>query len=285
MRRLLLIALLVLLGGYAAIAFLRGPARPFTAALLGAQQNEEAQGPSFTDDKDRDGLSDAKERIYGTDPQRADTDEDGYADGEEVRRGFDPTTAGPAKISENANLIGNLTVQYFEWARTVAKAEDPQLNDEAVQQFLTAEGLTRIPVPDVAESELVSAEENGPDALTKYFSALTAVRMPDTTASYLDLADEVVRNQKSDILDSVLGGLVETYETLRKIPVPQEAREIHREQLAFLKALRNLFSDLYSIDRDPVMLVRDIGWGNDLLQRSADLEQKRQTLLQTIANE
>ncbi|OHA49337.1 MAG: hypothetical protein A2991_01430 [Candidatus Terrybacteria bacterium RIFCSPLOWO2_01_FULL_58_14] len=285
MRRLLFIALIIILGGYAAVAFLRGPARPFTAALLGAQQNEETKGPSFDADQDRDGLSDAKERIYGTDPQRDDTDGDGYADGEEVRRGFDPTATGSAKIAENANLMANLTVQYFEWARTVAKAEDPQLNDEAVQQFLNAEGLTRIPVPDVAENEIVSADQNGPEALRQYFTALTGVRMPDTTASYLDLADEVVRTQKSDILDNVLGGLVETYEAVRKIPVPQEARAVHREQLAFLKALRNLFSDLYAIDRDPVMLMRDIAWGNDLLQRSADLEQKRQTLLQTIANE
>lgn len=44
-------------------------------------------------DSDRDGLSDAAERRYGTDPGDPDTDKDGLLDGIEVRRGSDPTTA------------------------------------------------------------------------------------------------------------------------------------------------------------------------------------------------
>lgn len=42
-------------------------------------------------DRDKDGLSDFKERyVYGTNPANPDTDLDGYTDLEEVRNGFDP---------------------------------------------------------------------------------------------------------------------------------------------------------------------------------------------------
>lgn len=47
-------------------------------------------------DPDNDGLTNAEERFYGTDPQKSDTDNDGYKDGEEVRSGYNPL--GPGKL-------------------------------------------------------------------------------------------------------------------------------------------------------------------------------------------
>ncbi len=43
-----------------------------------------------TVDTDGDGLTDAEERLLGTNPALVDTDGDGFSDGEEVRNGFDP---------------------------------------------------------------------------------------------------------------------------------------------------------------------------------------------------
>lgn len=47
-------------------------------------------------DSDGDGLTDAQEKIYGTDPNNPDTDGDGYLDGEELINGYDPN--GPGKL-------------------------------------------------------------------------------------------------------------------------------------------------------------------------------------------
>lgn len=47
-----------------------------------------------TADPDGDNLTNAEERFYGTDPQKADTDGDGYKDGEEVRSGYNPLGTG-----------------------------------------------------------------------------------------------------------------------------------------------------------------------------------------------
>lgn len=53
-------------------------------------------------DADHDGLSDAEEVIFGTDPNKADTDGDGYPDGAEVLSLYDP--AGPGKITANPHV-------------------------------------------------------------------------------------------------------------------------------------------------------------------------------------
>lgn len=58
-----------------------------------------AGGADDTADPDGDNLTNAEERFYGTDPQKADSDDDGYKDGEEVRAGYNPL--GPGKLDSD----------------------------------------------------------------------------------------------------------------------------------------------------------------------------------------
>jgi hypothetical protein len=44
-------------------------------------------------DSDEDGLTDADEIGYGTDPDNADSDDDGFSDGDEIAQGADPLSA------------------------------------------------------------------------------------------------------------------------------------------------------------------------------------------------
>lgn len=47
-------------------------------------------------DTDNDGLTDREEvKVYKTDPRNADTDADGYLDGQEVKGGYNPNGSGP----------------------------------------------------------------------------------------------------------------------------------------------------------------------------------------------
>lgn len=53
-----------------------------------------------TTDPDGDGLTDAEEVIYHTDPLNADTDHDSFFDGDEVINGYSPLAAGNVKMNE-----------------------------------------------------------------------------------------------------------------------------------------------------------------------------------------
>jgi hypothetical protein len=57
---------------------------------------------SVVADDDKDGLSNAEEAIFGTDPNKADTDGDSYLDGAEVLNLYDPASAG--KITANPHI-------------------------------------------------------------------------------------------------------------------------------------------------------------------------------------
>ena len=57
-----------------------------------------------TVDSDADGLTDAEEKIIGTDPNKADTDGDGYSDLAELKSSYDPLVPG-AKVSSSSKML------------------------------------------------------------------------------------------------------------------------------------------------------------------------------------
>jgi len=81
--------------------FLGGMATPTDDKINSATSTEFIAGTSTEPidaniDSDNDGLTDAQEKIYGTDPHNPDTDGDGYLDGAEVKAGYNPK--GPGKL-------------------------------------------------------------------------------------------------------------------------------------------------------------------------------------------
>jgi hypothetical protein len=287
MKRLFLVLLVGGLAVWGLIAVLRGPGREFTAAILGdnpeaAQNTEAPRADSFVRDSDQDGLSDGKEKIYGTDERKADTDGDGIRDGDETRNGTDPTVHGESLVRDSAALMENLTIRYFVWARDFVGFADPQLNDDAVRRFLDAEGVTTLQLPTVTDAELKLIEDNSDDAVRAYFEALARIQLPNSTAAYTDLAEEVIQSQQSAVLDDVLVGFDLTIASLRAVPTPPKLAEVHRQQVALLKALKNLFVDLYRIEGDPVLLVRDIAWGQQIFTRSVEVDRDRRLIAEPI---
>jgi len=81
-------------------------------------------------DSDCDGLTNAEEKLYGTDPNNPDTDGDGYSDGVEVKSGYDPLKPAPGdKIAtgENTSAVSNQA--------NAADANTPTLTDNYLQDF------------------------------------------------------------------------------------------------------------------------------------------------------
>jgi hypothetical protein len=95
-------------------------------------------------DSDQDGLSNAEEKIYGTDPNKADTDGDGYTDGAEVKSGYDPLKPAPgdkiiqdksaetvsAVTSKNVSGENNSSTEKINAASQTAVAEKINLTDK-----------------------------------------------------------------------------------------------------------------------------------------------------------
>ena len=64
-------------------------------AVFAFAENNSSTDKNIFLDSDQDGLTNAEEKMYGTDPYKADTDGDGYSDGVEVRSGYDPLKPAP----------------------------------------------------------------------------------------------------------------------------------------------------------------------------------------------
>ncbi len=64
-------------------------------------------------DLDRDGLTDAEEKVLGTDPRRTDTDGDGYSDRLEIENGFSPLNPAPQQTLKK--IIINIKKQQLSY--------------------------------------------------------------------------------------------------------------------------------------------------------------------------
>jgi hypothetical protein len=67
----------------------------FGGFFIASADEESTSKYSIFEDADQDGLSDAEEATFGTDPSKRDTDGDGYSDGVEIESGYDPKIAAP----------------------------------------------------------------------------------------------------------------------------------------------------------------------------------------------
>lgn len=86
-------------------------------------------------DMDEDGLSDAWEIKFRTNPMQADTDGDGFTDGQEVEAGFNPARAGNEKLDISLHL--NLKEQKLDY----------RLNNLTWKSFSVSTGKASMPTP------------------------------------------------------------------------------------------------------------------------------------------
>lgn len=87
-------------------------------------------------DADHDGLLEAEEVSYHTDPANPDTDADGYKDGDEVSHGYDPLMPGEARLAKRIDIdLSEQRLRYFNGEFHEAGS------------FLISSGLRRMPTP------------------------------------------------------------------------------------------------------------------------------------------
>ena len=158
-----------------------------------ANVNSNPQAQSSTD-ADKDGLTDAEELIFGTNPSSSDSDGDSFLDGSEVKLGYSPKGAGKlaesSLVSAFTNSLYGASVIFPKGWTSVARSSTEQLlsnptGDETITIAvednpvrLTAVQWYATKAPGVDVSTLVSAstwdaKSTGiisPDGLAYYFA-------------------------------------------------------------------------------------------------------------------
>ncbi len=232
---------------------------------------------SFVKDDDGDGLSNAKEIIYGSDLLKKDTDGDSYSDGDEVRAGFDPTKSGQSKIGENTAYQKNSTIQYFLWQQSKSGEPDPQIDVNAIQEFFTTTGEKAPFLTSVDDAELRISQKSGADAISAYLAAVSAVPLPTTSVSYFEVASEAIDGDTRNVEKGVnqLDFIEQQY---RAIEVPREALELHKTYVGMFRTLKGMFATLLAPQRDPVRLVWNLRLGQKLVETGKNIEIQKQEL-------
>ncbi|BFD25255.1 MAG: thrombospondin type 3 repeat-containing protein [Candidatus Parcubacteria bacterium] len=92
-------------------------------------------------DTDNDGLTDAEERVAGTDPENADTDNDGYSDLQELLSGYDPLVPneklGASSALRANNLDGQARILYpADWSLVESPSTNTVVFSDSDQAFI-----------------------------------------------------------------------------------------------------------------------------------------------------
>lgn len=231
---------------------------------------------SFSEDDDKDGLSNAKEVIYGTDPQKQDSDGDGHLDEDEVKNGYDPARAG--NISIENRFEENLTIRYFSWAQKRTANEDPRLETKLVNEFIAKEVDTSLPHIDIPDSDITMAENDEYDTVLTYFRETGSVPLPTVASSYLDIAEEAVLGNLENI-DKTLNQLSTINGQLRSIQTPPVAVSLQKKYIQLVSILKILFGDLYLAKVDPVKLSANLERGKKLIELIGEIATETKSIV------
>lgn len=207
--------------------------------------------PSAEIDSDQDGLSDAMEALYKTDPNNADTDGDGYKDGEEVANGYDPLIKSPNdKINRSAANTGvassplpsppTLTQQFVN--RTgIAPTKENLLNNEAQMNQFINETNARGVLPIILDSDIKIVNTSGKTAIVKYLDTLSIVKNPKlkpVTPEQITAAFTALTQQDNPTqLDKIITNLENNAAIFHSVEVPKEVTELHKKYLSAVLAL------------------------------------------------
>lgn len=281
-RRLIIGILVVLIVGviggtaYFVIQRLRGPAPVPTAQVTSGPLTEAPAGPQQvarpTDDDDSDGLNNADEALWGTNPANPDTDADGFLDGQEVANNFNPTIPSPNDklpegfqpgqqltplaeapvqveqfFAEGLDLSGgteNLTEKYNQ------QFPEDQRTDATLLQFVNAQPIvTSLPRPR-AESVRIAVADT-PVAVNSYYSSFAE---PNSLLNPVIVREAIFNHLITRGDPSYVYGLINQVqgyqEQLAAAQVPPSAAQTHQVLLGLSELMLASLNQIARYDED-----------------------------------
>jgi len=255
-------------------------------------QEQAATNKNIFIDSDQDGLSDAEEKTYGTDPHNPDTDGDGYSDGAEVKAGYDPLKPAPgdklapektAAVTDPvpannltktvAQKISTMASQSGSNGQSISVSDVQQLVDDTINN--SKDSANNLPPIDPSEIKIKKntyknlspekAKQQQKEDFAKYITSVSyilASNSPRPITSSTDVTSVMtsviqsistsISKQSSTYVNDLTGNAEKTLEQLKDIEVPEEFVDIHTKALQFAKYSVSLKDALNSTPDDPL---------------------------------
>ncbi|MDO8512829.1 MAG: hypothetical protein Q7S57_06175 [bacterium] len=230
--------------------------------------------PSAEVDSDNDGLSDAMEALYKTDPNNPDTDGDGYKDGDEVANGYDPLIKSPNdKIDRLATRLGttaltplstsplpspSLTQLFVNKTGITPTDQNIQANEAQINQFINETNARGI-LPIILDSDIKIITATGKTAIVKYLDTLslkTNAKLKAVTPEEITTAFTTLTSKKDSApLDKIIANLKNNTQIFRDVSVPKEVAELHKKYLSAVVALQTNTETLKNYQTDYVSVL------------------------------
>ncbi len=143
----------------------------FSSAMYVVADEASTMDSLVFDDADGDGLSNDEEKVYGTDPNVADTDADSYSDGVEIKGGFDPLKPAPGDriipeepvavepgVEPEVNLTEIASQEFGEILdKKIESGETPEITsadlDTAIAEVMS-KGTEEVVLPEVKTDDI-----------------------------------------------------------------------------------------------------------------------------------
>lgn len=142
-------------------------------------------------DADNDGLTQAEENLYGTDPENSDSDGDGYPDGAELLNGYDPTKPHVSLGASNLFISYNHPLYSIIYPASWNLQQQDEEKNEVLFQADTGEFVEVLVVVNLNNLSLTDwYQQQFPNIdLTQVqqvkVNNLTGLRQPDNQSYYL----------------------------------------------------------------------------------------------------
>ena len=221
-------------------------------------------------DSDHDGIPDAQESQYGSDPFNADTDSDGFLDGEEAMTGYDPANkdsnpdqqGGPQTVTQSfiEKLVGGYLSGDLDFQKT-GTTTYAQNMDILTYATIDASGKSTAPsyIPDP-----IIADSSSPEVTKKYLIDVSRLLniIPSDDKYYMGSFDEssqLMTNQS--VKDQYMLALVldRVGTKLASVPVPHEMLAWHNQMVRNLADMAQLYYSLANANQDPIKAFTNIG--------------------------
>lgn len=247
--------------------------------------------PNFNNqnqDSDSDGLKDWEELTWKTDPCIPDTDKDGYLDGEETSAGYNPLLASPGdKLPEEKtasdslhslrSLPKNLTQELAkDLTQKTIQGQITPMEDEndfasldanypvisAAIQKAVDQSSEEFVLPDIADEEIIVSDNDSYEAVKSYSQNVAQlikekvneikVVSDEQYESEAQLFYEAISNNDYTEINKYIRFYNELYQELKRVPTPNNFKDLHKEQLGFFWIMSNIHKAISQTAIDPI---------------------------------